>query len=65
MNSIKAIEKDEFVKVIKKAKKQSTSSIFSGRTYTIYKYTINSERMLYILIKLYSMLVKEKYFLLR
>jgi len=56
--------RNEKWKIIK-SKKNSVSSLFLNRTYTIYKYALNSIRMTAILVSFYNMLLKEGYYLNR
>ena len=53
------INEQMFVNTIKKSKKRSASSIFSRRTYAVYKYAILNERMLNILLMFYNMILKQ------
>ena len=50
-----------FVNAVKKLKKRSTSSIFSGRMYAVYKCAILNERMLNILLMFYNIILKQWY----
>jgi len=59
------ISEEMLVTAVKKSKKQSTSSIFSGCTYAVYKYAILHERMLIILLLFYNMILKQRYCLNR
>ena len=53
------ISKEMFVAAVKKSKKQSTSSIFSGCTYAVYKCAILHDRMRIILLLFYNMILKQ------
>jgi len=56
------ITKEEWIKMVLKAKKNSASSIFSKRTYSIYKCSIGSERMTDILIDFYNTIIEIGYY---
>ena len=55
----------EWIKVVKAAKKRSLSSIFSGRNYTMYKYTLESHHMTALLVNYYNLIIKYCFFLSR
>ena len=48
--------------MVKKSKRSSASSIFSRRTYTVYKYALGLERMTDILVMFYNILLKKGYY---
>ena len=52
------ITKDEWMMVVKKVKRKSTSSIFTKRNYSLYKCAIGSERLTSILIKFYNAIIQ-------
>ena len=56
---------DEWIRVVKSVKKRSISSIFSSRTYSIYKYVLSSDRMTNILVKFYNVIIKVYYYPMR
>ena len=56
------ISEEMLVAAVKKSKKQSASSIFSGRIYAVYKCAILHERMLIILLLFYNMILKQRYY---
>jgi len=56
------VAQDQWVREVKRAKKQSTSSIFSKRTYAVYKYALNSVRMTAILVALLNIFLKRCYY---
>ena len=58
----KVITTEDWVKVVKKSKKRSASSIFSRRIYAVYKCTLDSERMTDILVRYYNLIIKNGYF---
>ena len=58
----KPIETEDWEKVMRKAKKKSTSSIFSKRTYSVYKCALGCERMTWILVSFYNIIIKEQYY---
>ena len=50
---------------MKISKRSSASSIFSKRTYAVYKYALDSKRMTNVLIRFYNLLLRNGYFLKR
>ena len=58
----KIITGNDWVKVVKKSKRRSASSIFSRRTYAVYKCALDSERMMDIFVRYYNLLVKNGYY---
>ena len=54
----KLIIDDEWKEGIRKSKKKSVSSIFSNRNYVIYKYTIELERIIKVLVTYYSIIIQ-------
>ena len=59
---IREITEEDWVKVVKWSKKRSLSSIFSKRTYAVYKCALGVERMTYILVTFYNVLIKNGYY---
>jgi len=55
----------EWEKVVNKSKRKSTSSIFSNRTYSIYKCTLESNKLSKILVLLYNTVIRNKWYLKR
>ena len=53
---------EEWKFVVGKAKKRSTSLIFSHRNYAMYKCVVGLERMNAILVRYYSMIIRQRYF---
>ena len=53
---------DDWTKVVKQSKRRSASSIFSRRTYAVYKCALGSERMTNILVTYYNLIIKNGYF---
>ena len=51
------ISEIEWERVVKKAKRKSASSIFSNRTYSVYKCALESKIMTKILVLFYSTLI--------
>ena len=56
MNYVEVSE-DIFVRAVKGSKKNSASSVFSGRTHAVYKCSISSGRMLRVLVMFYNMIL--------
>ena len=50
---------------MKKAKHKSASSVFSKRTYSIYKCALESTKMTNILVRFYNTVVRKGYYLKR
>ena len=48
------ITEEEWIQTVKKAKRKSTSSIFSKRTYSLYKCALESNNMTKILVLFYN-----------
>ena len=48
--------------MVKNSKKNSASSIFSQRTYAVYKCALDSDRMTAVLVIFYNILLKNEYF---
>ena len=59
------ITKDEWVRVVKAAKKASTSLIYSKHIYAIYKCTLESKKITDILVSFYNTLIQKEYFVKR
>jgi hypothetical protein len=55
----------DWIRVVKSSKRKSASSIFSKRTYAVYKCALGSDRMTSILVRFYNILVKNEYVLQR
>ena len=56
------INEEEWKNVALKAKKRSASSIFSNKTYVVYKFTLESTRMMKIIVKYYNIIIKQHYY---
>jgi len=56
---------ENWTKTVKQSKKRSASSIFSKRTYAVYKCALGSEQMSRILVKFYQIVIKNRYYLKR
>ena len=56
------ITKEQWIDKVKKAKKQSASSIFSNRTYATYKCALSSEKMTEILVEFYNIIIEVGYY---
>jgi len=54
------ISEVEWKKVVTKAKRKSASSIFSQRTYSIYKCALDCDEMTRILLKFYNTIIKHR-----
>jgi len=52
----------DWIRVVKKSKRNSASSIFSKRTYAVYKCSLDSERMTNILVAFYNLIIKRGYY---
>lgn len=61
----KPIEYGEWVKVVKRSKRRSTSSVFSVRTYAVYKCALHSQRLTNMLIKFYNLALENMIYLKR
>ena len=51
---------EDLTTVIKKAKRRSSSYIFSKRYYSVYKCAVESERMMQILLRFYNVIIKHQ-----
>jgi len=60
--SFKPITEEEWIREVKRSKKRSSSSIFSKRTYSVYKCAILSARMTSILVWFYNILLAKNYY---
>lgn len=60
--SQKVISIAEWEKVVRKSKKRSASSIFSKRTYAVYKCSLGSDRMTLILVSYYNIIIANGYY---
>jgi hypothetical protein len=56
------INEEDWIREVKKSKTKSASSIFSKRTYAVYKCTLQLARMTAILVTFYNILFKESYY---
>jgi len=56
---------DEWRTVVHKAKKQSLSSVFSKKNYSLYKYSIQSELITELLVKYYNAIIIKEFYSLR
>ena len=61
----KLIWKEEWIEVVKKAKRLSTSLIFLKRNYAIYKILLELTKIIEILIEFYNVIVKCNFYLIR
>lgn len=52
-----SIMEEDWTREVKREKKRSKSSIFSKRTYAVYKCTLEYERMTWILVAFYNILI--------
>ena len=59
------IIEEEWVGVVKRVKKRSASSIYSRRTYTLYKYALVGGWLIILLVTYYSIIIRYQYFLTR
>ena len=59
------ISREEWERVVTKAKKKSASSIFSNRTYSVYKCALDSKIMTDIFVLYYSTLIRKGFYLKR
>ena len=53
---------EDWIKVVKRSKKRSASSIFSRRNYAVYKCALGSDRMTKILVAFYNILIDKGYY---
>ena len=53
---------EEWVNIVKLAKKRSTSLIFYQRNYSIYKYAVESTKMNAILVKFCSIIIEQVHY---
>ena len=60
--SEKEILAHEQEKEVRKAKKNSASSIFSNQTYVVCKYALGCDQMMMILVTFYNLLIKTGYY---
>ena len=56
------MKKEEWIIAIKRSKCLSISSIFSKQTYAVYKYLLESDRMIYILTRYYNTIIEQQYY---
>jgi len=64
-NKMAALTEEEWISTVKKSKRRSTSSVFSKRTYSVYKCTLSSHKMTIILVTFYNAVLKKGYCLQR
>ena len=64
-NELIDISELEWETIVKKAKRKSASSIFSNRTYSVYKCALECNEMTKILVLFYSLLIKKGFYLKR
>ena len=57
-NTYKPIQRDEFIKVVRQAKRKSTSSLFSKITYPVYKCLIHSDELTDLFIRFLNITIK-------
>ena len=60
--SFEPIIEEDWIREVRRSKKQSASSIFSKRTYSVYKCALQCERMTLIFVYFYNLLVKTCYY---
>ena len=60
--SFKPISEENWIKEVRRSKKLSSLSIFSKRTYSVYKCAILCARMTYVLVWFYNTLLKQCYY---
>ena len=53
---------EQWTKEVMRAKKHSASSLFSRRTYSVYKYALESDRMTGILVTILNIFLKRQYY---
>ena len=56
------ISQEQWIREVNRAKKQSVSSVFSNRTYSVYKCTLDSPRMTIILVMMLNIFLKRQYY---
>ena len=56
------VTQEQWIKEVKRAKKQSASSIFSKRTYSVYKCALDSSRMTFILVTLLNIFLRRCFY---
>ena len=61
-NRYQHIAIEEQKTVVRKAKKQSSSFIFSKHNYSLYKYTINSNLVIALLVKYYNIIIIKEFY---
>jgi len=60
--SFQAVTPEQWITEVKRSKKSSTSSIFSRRTYSVYKCALDSSRMTIILVTLLNIFLQRCYY---
>ena len=64
-NNMEEITEDKWIRVVKKAKRKSASSMFSKRIYSVYKCALESTKMKIFLVRFYNTVMKKGYYLRR
>jgi len=64
-NKMEELSVAEWSKVMKKSKHKSLSSVFSKRTYSVYKCALDSDKMTNILVRFYNTVLRKGYYLKR
>ena len=60
--AFKPITEEDWIREVKRSKKRSISSIFLKKIYSVYKYVLQSQRMIMILVAFYNIFLKESYY---
>ena len=60
-----ALTDEEWISTVTKSKRRSASSVFSKRTYSVYKCALGSHKMNIILVTFYNAVLKKGYCLQR
>ena len=61
----KRLREHDWIQVVKKSKRNSASSVFSNRTYAVYKCALGSERMTNVLVRFHNMMIENEHCLQR
>ena len=56
-----ALTEEEWISTVTKSKRRSASSVFSKRTYSVYKCALSSHKMIIILVTFYNAVLKKGY----
>ena len=64
-NKMEELSVAEWSKVVKKSKRKSSSSVFSKKTYSVYKCALDSDKMINILVRFYNTILRKGYYLKR